>query len=99
MATDYDTPRTSEADEIQADSLEGLKAAEKATPEISDTDDGDIVEPFELPEMDLSGEELSVSVIPKKTDEFTCGMCFLVQHRSHLAYTESDGTLVCVDCE
>ena len=54
-------------------------------------------ESFELPGADLSGEELTVKVIPKQADEFTCSVCFLVQHRSRLA-TDNGGRLVCVDC-
>jgi hypothetical protein len=45
----------------------------------------------------LSGEELSVRVIPKQADEFTCSCCFLVQHRSRLA-SEKNGVMICTDC-
>jgi hypothetical protein len=45
----------------------------------------------------LSGEELSVRVIPKQADEFTCSSCFLVQHRSRLA-SEKGGVMICTDC-
>ena len=44
-----------------------------------------------------SGEELSVRVIPKQADEFTCSSCFLVQHRSRLA-SEKGGVMICTDC-
>lgn len=98
MATDYDAPRRSAEDELETDSLEGLKAAEKAEPAISDTDDGEIVEPFELPMEEVSGEELSSTVTPKQNDEFTCCECFLVQHGSRLAEKVSENEFVCVDC-
>lgn len=98
MATDYDAPRTRPEDEIETDSLEGLKAAEKAEPEIDDTDDGEVVEPLDIPMADLSGEELSGEVIPRQNDEFTCSVCFLVQHRNRIAEDDGAGTLVCVDC-
>ncbi|MFE1513974.1 DUF4193 domain-containing protein [Corynebacterium bovis] len=98
MATDYDAPRTRTDEQIETDSLEGLKAAEKAEPAVDDTDDGDIVEPFDIPMAELSGEELSGSVIPRQSDEFTCSVCFLVQHRSRIAEDEGDGTSICVDC-
>ena len=52
---------------------------------------------FELPDADLSGEELSVTVIPQRADEFTCSSCFLVQHRSRLR-TSSSGLPICADC-
>ena len=98
MATDYDAPRTSLEDEIETDSLEGLKAAEKAEPAVDDNDDGDVVEPIDIPMADLSGEELSGSVIPRQNDEFTCSVCFLVQHRTRIAEDNGAGELICVDC-
>ncbi|RZL75216.1 MAG: DUF4193 domain-containing protein, partial [Rhodococcus sp. (in: high G+C Gram-positive bacteria)] len=52
-------------------------------------------ESFELPGADLSGEEFTVRVIPKQSDEFTCTSCFLVHHRSRLA---DGGQLICRDC-
>jgi hypothetical protein len=42
-------------------------------------------------------EELSVRVIPKQADEFTCSSCFLVHHRSRLA-SEKNGVMICTDC-
>lgn len=99
MATDYDAPRRRSADEeIETDSLEGLKAAEKAEPAVSDTDDGEIVEPYDVPMADLSGEELSGAVIPRKHDEFTCVECFLVQHRNRIGEKTGDNEFVCQDC-
>lgn len=98
MATDYDAPRTRPEDEIETDSLEGLKAAEKAEPEIDDTDDGEVVEPLDIPMADLSGEELSAEVRPRQNDEFTCTVCFLVQHRNRIAEEDGEGGYICVDC-
>ncbi|WP_066525031.1 DUF4193 domain-containing protein [Corynebacterium bouchesdurhonense] len=97
MATDYDAPRRRMDDDIETDSLEGLKAAEVAGSSMDD--DGEIVEPFELPSQDLSGEELNVEVKPRQDDEFTCASCFLVQKRSRLAHVEPDGSMICQDCE
>jgi hypothetical protein len=45
----------------------------------------------------MSGEELTVRVLPKQDDEFTCSSCFLVHHRSRLA-REKNGQLICRDC-
>ncbi|HLR27657.1 MAG TPA: DUF4193 family protein, partial [Ruania sp.] len=42
-------------------------------------------------------EELSVRVVPRQSDEFTCSQCFLVHHRSQLAY-EKNGQPVCSEC-
>ncbi|MBA4504095.1 DUF4193 domain-containing protein [Corynebacterium sanguinis] len=96
MATDYDAPRRRMDDEIEADSLEGLKAAEVAGSSMDD--EGEIVDSFELPAQDLSGEELNVTVIPRQEDEFTCSSCFLVQKKNRLAYQEGN-TAICLDCE
>ncbi|GAA1723350.1 MULTISPECIES: DUF4193 domain-containing protein [Dietzia] len=98
MATDYDAPRRTEADELTGDSLEELKArrAEGATGEV-DVDETDTAESYELPGADLSGEELTVRVVPEQDNEFTCGECFLVHHRSRFA-EERDGMPICVDC-
>ncbi|MDY5785959.1 MULTISPECIES: DUF4193 domain-containing protein [unclassified Corynebacterium] len=97
MATDYDAPRRRMEDEIETDSLEGLKAAEVAGSSMDD--DGEIVDSFDIPTQDLSGEELNVTVVPRQDDEFTCAFCFLVQKNNRLAFTESDGSKVCLDCE
>ena len=100
MATDYDAPRRNESEEPSEDSLEELKARRnEAQSAVVDIDESDTAESFELPGADLSGEELTVKVIPKQADEFTCSVCFLVQHRSRLSGSAPDGgKLVCVDC-
>jgi hypothetical protein len=98
MATDYDAPRRNEADELAEDSLEELKQRRnEAQSAVVDVDESDTAESFELPGADLSGEELTVKVLPKQDDEFTCASCFLVHHRSRLAET-SNGRLICRDC-
>ncbi|ABG92465.1 MULTISPECIES: DUF4193 domain-containing protein [Rhodococcus] len=95
MATDYDAPRVTESDETDS-SLEQLTASRKATQSpVVDVEDTDTAESFELPGADLSGEEFTVRVIPKQSDEFTCTSCFLVHHRSRLA---DDRELICRDC-
>jgi hypothetical protein len=97
MATDYDAPRKTD-DDLAEDSLEELKArrVEKSSSSV-DVDEAEQAEGFELPGADLSGEELSVRVIPRQADEFTCSKCFLVHHRSQLA-TDKGGVLVCREC-
>ena len=94
MATDYDAPRRRVEDELETDSLEGLKAAESDNSVIDD--DGDIVEPFEPPTVDLTGEELNVEVIPRQENEFTCS-CYLVQDKKRLDHFEGDDP-ICRDC-
>ena len=98
MATDYDAPRRNNDEDLATDSLEELKARRnEAQSGDVDVDESDTAESFELPGADLSGEELSVRVVPKQDDEFTCSSCFLVYHRNRLA-SESGGQLICVDC-
>lgn len=102
MATDYDAPRRSEADDLAEDSLEELKARRNETQSgVVDVDESETAENFELPGADLSGlsgEDLTVKVVPKQADEFTCPKCFLVVHRSRMSM-DSNGEYVCRDCE
>lgn len=97
MATDYDAPRKTE-EELNEDSLEELKARrlDKNSGKV-DEDEVEAAETFELPGADLSHEELSVQVLPRQEDEFTCSSCFLVHHRSQLA-ANRNGQLICTDC-
>jgi hypothetical protein len=97
MATDYDTPRKTD-DDLNEDSIEELKArrVDKAASSI-DVDEAELAESLELPGADLSNEELSVRVLPRQADEFTCSSCFLVHHRSQLA-REEGATLICREC-
>lgn len=97
MATDYDAPRKTD-EELNEDSIEELKARrlDKNSGKV-DEDEVEAAESFELPGADLSHEELSVQVLPRQSDEFTCSQCFLVHHRSQLA-SESNGLLICQDC-
>lgn len=97
MATDYDAPRKTD-DELAEDSLEELKAqrATKAASSV-DVDEVELAENLELPGADLSDESLTVRVIPRQADEFTCSKCFLVHHRSQLA-KEVGGEPICRDC-
>ena len=97
MATDYDAPRKNE-EELSQNSIEELKGRrnESATPTV-DEDEAEAADSYELPGADLSGEELSVRVLPRQADEFTCASCFLVKHRSQIDHVE--GTLIiCKEC-
>jgi hypothetical protein len=97
MATDYDATRKTE-DDVSEDSIEELKNRrnDKNSGKV-DEDEAEAAEAFELPGADLSHEELTVRVLPRQADEFTCSNCFLVRHRSQLA-EERNGQLYCVDC-
>lgn len=94
MATDYDSPRTTD-DEIGEDSIEELKARRDAQAGAVDVDEAELAETLELPGADLSGEELTVRVVPRQADEFTCSRCFLVRHRSQLV---DEKKMICRDC-
>ena len=97
MATDYDAPRKTD-DDLSEDSIEELKArrVDKSASSV-DVDETEQAEGFALPGADLSGEELSVRVIPRQADEFTCTECYLVHHRSQLA-SDKGGKMVCREC-
>jgi hypothetical protein len=94
---DYDSPRRP-AVEIDDDNLQELTARNTAaqSPRV-DLDEAEAAENFELPGADLSGEELTVAVVPMRPDEFRCARCFLVHHRSQLA-VRPDGQEVCQEC-
>ena len=98
VATDYDEVRSDVAESRNA-SLEALRSANApdARSVARDLDEADTSEGVDLPGADLSGEELTVTVIPQKEDEFTCYSCFLVRHRSQLA-REKAGHSYCADC-
>ena len=97
MATDYDAPRKAD-EEMTEDSIEELKTRrnDKNSGKV-DEDEVEAAEAFELPGADLSHEELTVRVLPKQANEFTCASCFLVKARSQLA-EEKNGQPYCVDC-
>lgn len=92
--TDYDAPRGSVVD-VDEDSLEELKARRAAAQ--SPAVDLDEADDFELPGADLADEELTVTVIPMKSDEFRCSRCFLVHHRSQLAHHRNNED-ICREC-
>ncbi len=95
--TDYDTPRPSVV-EVDDDSIEELKARRQASQSASvDLDEPETIEDYELPGADVADEELTVSVVPMRADEFRCDSCFLVHHRSQLVVTGS-GQRLCRDC-
>jgi hypothetical protein len=94
---DYDSPRRP-ATELDNDGLDELKARHTSaqSPRV-DLDDAEAAESYELPGADLSGEELTVTVVPMQSGEFRCSRCFLVQHRRRLA-VRRDGQDICQEC-
>lgn len=97
MTVDYDAPRRKQ-DDLESDSLEELPVGRAdGRTAVLDLEDSDPVDSIDLPGADLSGEELTVRVVPKQADEFTCSSCFLVFHRSRMA-RDTRGTMICADC-
>lgn len=86
--------------EIQNESLEALKTVNSgdARSVVRELDEADTSDGVDVPDVDLSNEELTVVVIPERADEFTCASCFLVRHRSQIA-REKNGLVYCVECE
>lgn len=97
MSIDYDTPRKTD-DDLDEGSVDEFKT-QRGDPNSGrvDQDESEAAELFELPGADLSEEELTVRVVPRQRDEFSCAGCFLVCHRSQLA-EQRDGRAYCRDC-
>ena len=93
--TDYDAPRGHVA-ELDSDSLEELKTRRTTANSLVDVDEAD-ADAFELPGADLADEELTVTVVPMRADEFRCSRCFLVHHRSQRVVAR-DGSTICREC-
>lgn len=96
MPTDYDVVRRN-ADDTADESLAALTHASTLGAAVRDVEDDADDGIVELPGADLSLEELTVQVVPKQADEFTCDSCFLVYHRSRLA-PGPGGRQRCLDC-
>lgn len=96
-ASDYDARRVTDADDQEPAELRQLDPKLSGPSAAVVDEDPNDVHFFELPGADLSGEELAVTVIPQRSDEFTCSSCFLVQHR-HRMVLSSSGLPVCTDC-
>jgi hypothetical protein len=96
-ASDYDARRVSDVETVDRSALRELSPVLPSSSTTIVDDDLNDVPFFELPGGDLSGEELTVAVIPMRADEFTCSSCFLVHHRSRLA-RKRNGQFICRDC-
>lgn len=96
MATDYDAPRRSTEDEERDTSVEQLAGTGGSARKADQVEDeATLGEGLELPGADLSGESLTVRVVPRQSDEFLCNSCFLLVHESRRAAGAAD---VCRDC-
>lgn len=77
--------------------MEALTIQRRAAVDTAVIDEDEVVDSFDLPDADLTGEELTVRVVPKQADEFTCSSCFLVQHRNRIAL-QKGSEQICIDC-
>ena len=99
-STDYDAPRGTVVN-LDEDSIEELKARRAGgQAPILDPDETDTADGFELPGAELAelGDgELTVAVVPMRSDEFRCTRCFLVHHRSQRVVARN-GDEICQEC-
>ena len=72
----------------------GARAAGSA---VIDLAEADLAAGYELPGAELAPDEHTVEILAEQADEFTCGACFLVRHRSQLA-KEHHGVKYCQEC-
>lgn len=98
MAQDYDEARPDVA-EASAKSLKDVQSMDAPTARSvrAEMEEVDLSDGQELPGA-IVLDELVVEVIPQANDEFTCGSCFSVRHRSQVAF-ERNGVKFCRDCE
>ena len=98
VTTDYDAPRRSTLQDVDTETLDALTAAARSPDvDLEEEDTAEGIDPPGADVSDLSGEVLTMPVVPRRADEFTCTSCFLVQHRSRIA-GHSAGRPVCLDC-
>ncbi len=97
MTVDFDAPRRAEAEDQSEAGFGDLKVGRSDTAKAAVIDDEDEADIYELPAVEVSDDELSVRVIPKQANEFTCSSCYLVLHRSRLA-RHVGARVICADC-
>ncbi|GAA0711592.1 DUF4193 family protein [Dactylosporangium roseum] len=97
MSVDFDAPRFAPTD----DTRDGIGVLTVSRPSGHDDPD-DAADPDgragsgRVDDPESVDEEMSVPVVPMRADEFRCGRCYLVHHRSRRAGGH-DGP-VCRDC-
>lgn len=97
MAQDYDEarPDVAEASERTLKDVRQMDAPSAKSVQM-DLEETDLAEGTELPGA-IVLDELVVEVVPQAADEFVCGECFSVRHRSQAAKTMA-GVTICRDC-
>ncbi len=97
MTTGYQQPRAAQRIN-RGGAARKPGAAGSVRDAVVDLSETELAELFELPGAEPAPEELEVEILAQQADEFTCGSCFLVRHRSQLA-REKGGLMFCRDCE
>ncbi|GAA1495353.1 DUF4193 family protein [Paeniglutamicibacter kerguelensis] len=97
MAQDYDEARPDVA-EASERTLKDVRKMDAPTARSvhADLEETDLSDGIELPGA-IVLDELVVEIIPQASDEFVCGECFTVRHRSQAARTLG-GAPICRDC-
>ncbi|GAA4244930.1 DUF4193 domain-containing protein [Dactylosporangium darangshiense] len=91
---DYDAARPSQV-EATDDGLDAITSSH-AKGRAGNADVDDVAGPVSASDLEPIDEEMSLPVVPMRGDEFRCGRCFLIHHRSRLA--DDHGVQVCRDC-
>ena len=89
--TEYYAARRNSID-VVAEDLDRTRRDEQVVS--IDFDEPDV---FELPDVEVVDGELTTAVLPIQENEFRCGRCFLVRHRSQLS-AQPVGNPICDDC-
>ncbi|MFJ6419281.1 DUF4193 family protein [Paeniglutamicibacter sp. NPDC091659] len=98
MAQDYDEarPDVAEASERTLKDVRKMDAPNAKSVQ-SDLEEADLSDGQELPGA-IVLDELVVEIVPRADDEFICGECFTVRHRSQAARTVA-GAIICRECD
>lgn len=97
MATDYDEARP-DVVEASEKTLNDDKQMDAPTAKSvhAELEEADFTDGVDLPG-EIVSEELTVTVIPPRQDEFVCPECFTIRHQSQA--TDHAGQRICRDCE
>lgn len=97
MSQDYDEarPDVAEASDRVLKDVQKMDAPNAKSVQV-DLEESDFSEGQDLPGA-IVLDELVVEVVPQDTDEFVCGECFSVRHRSQAAMVLA-GVTTCRDC-
>lgn len=81
--------------ETDADKV--IRATKSISNNLMDDIDIDNADIGDLPGA-IINEQIEANILPEQDDEFTCGECFLVRHRSLISDKATKTHLVCKEC-